>query len=357
MTPTTSQIDRTPDLAPNKATDWFLPATYTQRTLHRERARANRTGEHLSLLSFRFPDAPARSFAWPELARCIRARLRCTDEAGWLEEGIRAGVILPATPASGAWKLADDIILELAEGLPRPECIVYTHGSGTGAMAGENGEATESEDRVCQSLDLLFVQALPIWKRTLDIVLSATALLVFSPVLAVIALVVKMSSPGPAFFRQRRAGRGGRVFVMLKFRTMCADAEKRKAELRAQSEQDGPAFKLRKDPRVTRIGKILRTTSLDELPQLWNVLRGEMSIVGPRPLPCDEMDACDRWQRQRLDVQPGLTCIWQVSGRSRVSFVEWIRMDLRYIRSRSIWQDIKLIVMTVPAVLFRRGAH
>src|SRR5205823_467758 len=133
--------------------------------------------------------------------------------------------------------------------------------------------------------------------------------------------------------------------------------EARKQELVASNEQDGAAFKIKNDPRVTRLGRWLRSTSIDELPQLWNVLRGEMSLVGPRPLPCAEADSCAGWQRQRLDVTPGLTCIWQVHGRCRVSFADWVRMDVQYIRSRSLWQDVKLLLLTLPAVLLRRGAH
>jgi lipopolysaccharide/colanic/teichoic acid biosynthesis glycosyltransferase len=134
------------------------------------------------------------------------------------------------------------------------------------------------------------------------------------------------------------------------------DAEKRQAELRVRSEQDGPAFKMTHDPRVTRLGAILRKTSLDELPQLWNVLKGDMSLVGPRPLPCSESSACSQWQRRRLDVTPGITCLWQVKGRSTVSFPEWMRMDINYIRTRRLMRDISLLLLTVPAVLLRRGA-
>ena len=158
-------------------------------------------------------------------------------------------------------------------------------------------------------------------------------------------------------FLQKRAGLGGRPFTIYKFRTMVVDAEAKKAALRAISEQDGPAFKLKHDPRVTAVGRFLRETSLDELPQLWNVVKGDMSLVGPRPLPVEESEKCATWHRRRLDVTPGLTCIWQVKGRSKVSFAEWIRMDRTYIGKRSLWQDLKLMVMTVPSVLLRRGAR
>jgi lipopolysaccharide/colanic/teichoic acid biosynthesis glycosyltransferase len=196
---------------------------------------------------------------------------------------------------------------------------------------------------------------MPAWKRALDVVGALAGLVLLAPLMAGIALAVRLTSPGPVLFRQRRSGRGGKPFVMYKFRTMVADAEDRKARLLALNEQDGPAFKIRDDPRVTPLGRFLRQTSLDELPQLWNVLRGDMSLVGPRPLPCDESEACAGWQRRRLDVTPGLTCIWQVRGRNRVSFADWARMDVRYIRTQSLVQDLKLLVLTLPALLLRRG--
>jgi lipopolysaccharide/colanic/teichoic acid biosynthesis glycosyltransferase len=143
---------------------------------------------------------------------------------------------------------------------------------------------------------------------------------------------------------------------MYKFRSMVVDAETQKQQLLHLNEQDGPAFKLTGDPRITRLGKVLRDTSLDELPQLWNVLKGEMSLVGPRPLPCEESNNCLDWQRRRLDVTPGLTCLWQVRGRSQVTFNEWVRMDLDYVGRNSWWRDACILMATVPAVLMRRGA-
>jgi lipopolysaccharide/colanic/teichoic acid biosynthesis glycosyltransferase len=193
-------------------------------------------------------------------------------------------------------------------------------------------------------------------KRLLDVAISGTALLVAAPAIAAIAVAIKLTDHGPIIFRQSRSGLGGRPFQIYKFRTMCVGADKMKTALRAQSEQDGPAFKMTHDPRVTAIGQFLRKTSLDELPQLFNVLKGDMSLVGPRPLPIDEQNACDPWHRARLDVMPGLTCVWQVKGRSRVSFDEWMRMDLSYTKNYQVTQDLKLIVQTIPAVLLRRGA-
>ena len=193
-------------------------------------------------------------------------------------------------------------------------------------------------------------------RRAIDIAGSGLGLLCAAPLLAAAAVAIKIDDRGPVFFSQQRSGLGGKPFAIWKLRTMRTDAERIKAELQAQSEQDGAAFKMTHDPRVTRIGRLLRKTSIDELPQLWNVFRGEMSLVGPRPLPVSEADSCDIWQKRRLDVMPGLTCIWQVEGRSRVTFIEWMRMDMQYIARRSIWQDLRLMFATVPAVLLQRGA-
>ena len=196
----------------------------------------------------------------------------------------------------------------------------------------------------------------PLWKRALDILAAGAGLVFLSPLLVVVALAVKLTSKGPIFYSQLRSGQGGKPFRIYKFRSMVVDADDRKKDLMAINEQDGPAFKVKNDPRVTKIGRFLRKTSIDELPQLWNVLKGEMTLVGPRAMYCPEMDACNRWQRRRLDVRQGITCIWQVGGRSSVPFDEWMRMDMRYIGKRSLWRDIKLLLQTIPAVLFRKGA-
>lgn len=207
------------------------------------------------------------------------------------------------------------------------------------------------------SVQQLLVHPMPAWKRALDVVGAIVGLVVLFPLMALAALGIRLTSPGPIIFRQKRSGLGGKPFIIYKFRTMRVDAEARKQELRPLSEQDGPAFKLENDPRLTRLGRFLRKTSIDELPQLVNVLWGDMSLVGPRPLPCDEADACRPWQRRRLDVTPGLTCIWQVKGRSRVTFDEWVRMDVAYMRRRTLAHDLWLLLITIPAVLLRRGAR
>jgi len=194
-------------------------------------------------------------------------------------------------------------------------------------------------------------------KRALDMILSGTMLVILAPAMLLTAVLIKLTSRGPVLFVQKRVGLNKRVFNIYKFRTMVSDAEKKLAQLEHLNEVSGPVFKIKSDPRITPIGKFLRKTSIDELPQLWNVLKGDMTLVGPRPLPVSEADACEGWQRRRLDVTPGLTCIWQIKGRSRVSFAEWVRMDVAYIRRRTLWHDVSILMQTVPAVLMRRGAR
>ncbi len=193
-------------------------------------------------------------------------------------------------------------------------------------------------------------------KRAFDIFSTGMALWVLAPALLAVALLIKLTSRGPVFFRQVRVGLHGRPFRMLKFRTMVENAEALKAELAKQNEMDGPVFKMKRDPRITPIGKFLRKFSIDELPQLVNVLRGDMSVVGPRPPVPQEVAKYQVWQRRRLSVRPGLTCIWQVSGRNEISFEQWMYMDLEYIDNWSFTKDINLVLRTFPVVLTGRGA-
>jgi exopolysaccharide biosynthesis polyprenyl glycosylphosphotransferase len=200
-------------------------------------------------------------------------------------------------------------------------------------------------------------QALAKWG--IDLTGSFLLLCMLCPFMALFALLIRRSSPGPVFFRQSRSGLNGEPFVMLKFRSMCSDAEQRKQELEALNEMSGPVFKVTNDPRVTAIGRFMRKYSIDEWPQLINVLRGEMSLVGPRPLPVDEVRRFDDLaHRRRLSVKPGLTCLWQISGRNNVKdFKEWVRLDLEYIDNWSLWLDFKILVRTIPVVLMGTGAR
>jgi exopolysaccharide biosynthesis polyprenyl glycosylphosphotransferase len=193
-------------------------------------------------------------------------------------------------------------------------------------------------------------------KRAIDIAISATALVLLSPLFVVVAALVKLSSRGPLLFKQARVGQHGRQFSMLKFRSMVVNAEELKARLLAMNEQLGPVFKMKSDPRITATGRFIRKYSIDELPQLLNVLRGEMSLVGPRPPIPAEVAKYEAWQRRRLSVRPGLTCVWQVSGRNEISFEEWMYLDMQYIDHWSLQRDLELIAKTVPVVLTGRGA-
>ena len=194
------------------------------------------------------------------------------------------------------------------------------------------------------------------FKRAVDVGLSLVMMALSLPVVAFIALLIKISSRGQVLYSQTRCGLNGRRFTLYKFRTMVADADARKEELLHLNEMDGPVFKLRRDPRVTLFGRFLRRFSLDELPQLWNVLRGDMSLVGPRPPIPDEVARYQRWQRRRLSMKPGLTCLWQISGRNQIDFDRWMELDLEYIDTWSPWLDMKILLKTVPAVLSGRGA-
>lgn len=194
-------------------------------------------------------------------------------------------------------------------------------------------------------------------RRAQDIVFSLLALILLAPLALLISLAIVLDSPGDgAIFRQRRVGRDGKLFWLYKFRTMCPDAEEQLNELLSQNQMDGPVFKIKGDPRITRVGRFLRKTSLDELPQLLNVLQGDMSIVGPRPALPREVELYSDYQRQRLYVTPGLSCYWQIAPhRNEMSFDEWVALDMKYIQERSFWVDWKIIFLTVRAMLMKYG--
>jgi exopolysaccharide biosynthesis polyprenyl glycosylphosphotransferase len=193
-------------------------------------------------------------------------------------------------------------------------------------------------------------------KRMMDVAMSSLLLLLGLPVVGAIATLIKVTSQGNVLFRQTRCGLNGRIFTLYKFRTMVEDAEHQRQDLEHLNEMNGPVFKVRGDPRVTVLGRFLRRFSLDELPQLWNVLRGDMSLVGPRPPIPEEVARYQRWQRRRLSMKPGLTCLWQVSGRNQIDFDQWMQLDLEYIDSWSPMLDFKILLKTIPAVLSGRGA-
>lgn len=194
-------------------------------------------------------------------------------------------------------------------------------------------------------------------KRGMDVLLSAFALICLSPVFLGTAVAIKLEDGGPVFFSQLRAGRDMRSFKIYKFRSMRVDADAQLSEMMKDNEQTGHAFKIKDDPRITKVGRVIRRFSIDELPQLINIIRGDMSIVGPRPILAFQMEECNEYERQRLVVQPGLTCYWQIGGRANIKWEDWVELDLDYIEDMSLWTDIKIILKTIPAVFDREGAY
>lgn len=353
--------------------------------LETDRLRADRMGIALTLVTVRWElgDDPAESTA--RAFDAVEKHLRTTDELGRLSDH-EIAVVLWDTDEAGANVFVDRLLKNAPTDLPLeatlfvyPSRIATPRSQGTskpaksddapkdneppGSETSGNGSPTNdataespSPDVPVEQLEPAMATAMSPLRRAVDLVGATIGLVLASPILAFAAIAIKIADGGPILFIQERAGLGGRPFRIFKLRTMCVNADEKKKELLAESEQDGAAFKLTNDPRVFRVGQILRKTSIDELPQLLNVIRGDMSLVGPRPLPVAEAERVAGWQRRRLDVMPGLTCIWQVEGRSRVSFVEWMRMDMKYIQRRSLFEDVYLMFATIPAVLLRRGA-
>ena len=218
------------------------------------------------------------------------------------------------------------------------------------AVAGEGEPQIATPGVVSEGWPFLF-------KRTIDLSVSLLAIIIFSPLLLIIAALIKLTSPGPIFFGQKRVGLNKRQFTMYKFRTMVTDAEKIQEELLHLNEMSGPVFKIKNDPRVTPIGRILRKTSIDELPQLFNVLKGDMSLVGPRAMSVRDYQCFNEdWQRRRFSVPPGITCLWQIRGRSELPFEQWMELDMEYIDKWSIWLDLQILAQTIPAVIKGSGA-
>ena len=229
--------------------------------------------------------------------------------------------------------------------------VVADGASAAGMSAGSTARVIPLDVRAAQSFYLRS------GKRMLDVVGAAVLLVITSPLLLLAALAIKLESRGPVLYRSIRVGRGGRPFTFLKLRSMVHGADQHRHRLSHLNECDGPVFKINRDPRVTRVGRFLRVTSIDEIPQFVNVLVGQMSMVGPRPPIPEEVAQYEPWQLRRLDVRPGITCLWQISGRSRIGFQEWMRLDLEYIRRQSFALDFNILVRTLPAVLSREGAY
>ncbi len=342
----------TPPVAPSPES--VLPdATRFDRIIHVELMRADRTGVRFCLAVFDLGKAdPSRPADAYEFATYLMTRLRATDHAGCMDHR-QVGVVLWDTDHAGA----EIFVNSLLAGCPqatKPKAEIYVHPFKRRPRIDKSDDEPEEGGK---PLDDLLSQPLPAWKRVIDVAGASLGLVMLAPLLLATAAAIRVTSRGPVLFTQLRSGLAGRPFAIYKFRTMCIDAETKKGGLRKFSEQDGPAFKMKDDPRITSIGRYLRKACIDELPQLWNVLRGDMSLVGPRPLPCDEAEGCLEWQRRRLFITPGLTCIWQVYGKSRVPFKEWMRMDIRYMNARSLGHDLRLLFRTAAAVLLHRASH
>ena len=376
-----------------------LSTTEFKRTIAEERVRSERTHIGFSLLTFRATSPQDKPNTLLNLQLTAIERLRVLDKIGWLDRDT-VGVLMPITSSSDAIHVAEEINAKLAQRKqPVPEFEVFTYPlteqsdrnddshqvgnsdledkilkecidlqemleteksdeSGTPAASTDTQavDSSTSSNYVVHPMTDLFIRPMPVWKRLLDITGASLGLVATAPILLLSMLAIKVTSPGPAIFSQNRTGLAGRKFRIYKLRSMVTDAETRKKELMDLNEQDGPAFKIAHDPRITAVGRFLRATSIDELPQLWNVLIGDMSLVGPRPLPCSETDACHGWLRRRLDVTPGLTCGWQTQPeRNRITFDDWTRMDVRYIQERSMWTDIKHVWRTFGVIVGRRS--
>jgi len=311
-------------------------------------ARTDRTGIAFSVVTLLANfDTPSGSRLFEALIEFAQQRLRLTDDIGHLQRDVVA-LLLPITDRNGADVVANEFEERFGDEV---RIDVYTYPTewfieslhqDTESFESAGGLRSRQE-----AMEAMMARAtpLPAWKRSLDVLGATVGLLVFSPLMLIFAALIKSTSLGPVFFSQKRSGLGGAPFDIYKFRTMVVDADARKIELQALNEQDGPAFKIKDDPRITYVGKFLRRTSLDELPQLLNVLIGDMSLVGPRPLPIEETIKCDPWQLHRLQAVPGLAGTWKLADRS-CSIDDWIRMDLNYIRRLSPQTGVKLIAQT-----------
>lgn len=371
--------------------DLLLPPRTFELAIAKECCRSERRDLIFCIVVFDFDDGieslPRDSIS--SLAKLFRKRLRLIDEIGIHQETL--AVLLPETTPAGAAVVANDLTdLGRSKGIQlSTEIFVYPESSiaGAGVDSNQHGaglskefppggfpssneaagpfdktkaEGEEAVDVIEGSTDqaqaFKLIQPTPWWKRCLDLGGASLGLVVLAPLFILIAVGIKITSKGPVLYTQWREGKDGRVFRIYKFRTMLIDADQHLSAFRELSEQDGPAFKLKDDPRITPLGRYLRKCCADELPQLFNVLRGEMSLVGPRPLPLEESYQCEIWQRRRLDVLPGLTCFWQVDGGREVPFDEWMRMDIAYTRSRNFFTDAKLIFKTVLVTILHRGS-
>lgn len=361
----------------------LLSTTEFNREIARERIRATRRSIPFCIVTIKLLGSSRKRRGRSAMVRILHRHLRITDyKADLGREGY--GVLLVDTPQMGGRAVLDrlsqlcdcnNLNVNLSLRVHDPEGFDNNYddhfggngGRRHGDQSGVNPSTVQVDTREwlrVNDADVSVTREDPLvpgsitrmlGKRAIDVVGASVGLFLASPVLLGSMLAVKLTSRGPVFFRQTREGQGGKPFTIYKLRSMVVDAESKQAELKAASHRDGPAFKIKKDPRVTKVGKFLRASCIDELPQLINVLKGEMSLVGPRPLPWHESRACYQWHRRRLDVRPGMTCHWQVNKSKAETFDDWMRMDLQYVDRNNFWEDLRLICCTVLVPMTGRG--
>jgi lipopolysaccharide/colanic/teichoic acid biosynthesis glycosyltransferase len=347
----------------------------------RERARADRYSHEFSLVIFHLGNSDASDEVARHLAHVLAQRKRSTDEVGWLDQW-HIGAILPDTSADKARQFAEDVARKIGNThsttsyricrYPSEVLVVGTDDEGPPpqrpAADNRDNTLTQSEQFIAQDHkrtsyipEGLLGRRIPTWKRIVDIIVSISLFLTLLPLFLLIAAFIKIVSPGPVFFKQLRVGYRGKLFTCWKFRTMRADADHsvHKDHLNKLMGSNDPMTKLdhRADPRIIPFGNLLRQAGLDELPQLFNVIRGEMSLIGPRPCLPYEADGYTLWQTGRFDTLPGITGLWQVSGKNRTTFTEMMRLDVRYAKTMSFGLDIKIFLMTFPAVFAQIGDY
>ena len=331
-------------------------------TLRYERARVDRSGGHFSLVALELDRYLEDKGELKKLFQALRNRIRETDQVGWLDDCTIA-VLLPGTDLEGAWIFA--VTFErycFKQTAPAP-FTVYCYpehwlNNGNGSSAGKESKHQRNggnHGKLQTRVESTFAGELPGWKRTLDVVGALVFLILSIPVFLLYTLYIKIISPGPVFFKQKRVGFKGQLFDFLKFRTMRVDNNPNchATHLKELINSDKPMEKLDegRDPRIIFGGRIIRKTCLDELPQLINVLRGEMTLVGPRPCLPYEVEEYLRWHKNRFDIRPGITGLWQVSGKNKLTFKQMIRLDISYLRNLSLWLDLKILLRTFPAIV------
>ncbi len=362
--------------------DNFWPPQEFHKVLERERAKADRTGHVFSLVRFEVGPARTSSATLAKLTQILPCQARISDEIGWLGVDCLA-VLLFNTTGPGAERFIQKIKAALGHGTPLPPCDILIYPI-YGTPPGSKNRPDTAQEKEIPPQDLhkaaeslsppvspravgharyedahLFRRRLPFWKRTMDIVLSLLGLIFFFPMFVVFSVFIKIVSPGPVFFKQKRVGFGGTPFIFWKFRTMEVNADPRAHQqhlsylIHEDDHPNQPMTKLDNDPRIIPLGRILRKSCLDELPQLINVLRGEMSLVGPRPPIPYEVQEYSPWHWGRFDALPGMTGLWQVSGKNRLSFKEMVRLDIRYARQLSFLLDMKILLLTPNAILIQ----